>query len=218
MNWFSKQSTIALAFSLGWYVIPKGPWTSAGTFGPSLFISDFATCHVAWGVTSQFPTFFPTLNCHSMGHHLMVLATQLPTVLHAGSQVTCHSFFNLCLCFNRLFRPGRLLFTSESVILLVNSLYAEAIEAAKSRITLSVSYPELIWILGEINSEARLWNRSQSVNLSMGSKRFLVLTWSIKWETTGRWSESRMSETMTSDSWALLCKTISSTSLFSAEE
>jgi hypothetical protein len=35
---------------------------------------------------------------------------------------------------------------------------------------LSASSSELIWILGEINSEAKLWNRSQSVNLWPGLK------------------------------------------------
>jgi hypothetical protein len=69
--------------------------------------------------------------------------------------------------------------------LLVDSLYAEAVEAAKSRATLSVSSPELIWILGEINSEARLRNRSQSVNLSTGYEGFLVLTRSSKWNKIG---------------------------------
>jgi hypothetical protein len=45
---------------------------------------------------------------------------------------------------------------SESVILLVASLYAEAIEAVKSRAALSASSSELIWIIAEIVSEARL--------------------------------------------------------------
>jgi hypothetical protein len=44
---------------------------------------------------------------------------------------------------------------SEIVILLVAILYAEAIEAVKSRAALSASPSELIWILGEINSEAK---------------------------------------------------------------
>jgi hypothetical protein len=44
---------------------------------------------------------------------------------------------------------------SESVTLLIASLYAEAIEAVKSRAALSASIPELISILGDINSEAR---------------------------------------------------------------
>jgi hypothetical protein len=42
----------------------------------------------------------------------------------------------------------------ESVILLVDSLYAEVIEAVKSRATLSASSSEFVWILDEINSEA----------------------------------------------------------------
>jgi hypothetical protein len=44
----------------------------------------------------------------------------------------------------------------ESVILLDESLYAEAIEAVKSRAALSPSSSELIWILGEINSKTKL--------------------------------------------------------------
>jgi hypothetical protein len=43
-----------------------------------------------------------------------------------------------------------------SVILLVDSLYAEAIEAVKLRAALSASTHDLISILGDINSEARL--------------------------------------------------------------
>jgi hypothetical protein len=45
---------------------------------------------------------------------------------------------------------------SESVTLHVDSLYAEAREAVKSRAALSASIAELISILGEISSEARL--------------------------------------------------------------
>jgi hypothetical protein len=44
----------------------------------------------------------------------------------------------------------------ESVTLLLASLYAEAIEHVKSRAALSASTQELISILGDINSEARL--------------------------------------------------------------
>jgi hypothetical protein len=40
-----------------------------------------------------------------------------------------------------------------TVILPVDSLYAEALDAAKSRAALSASSSELIWILGEINSQ-----------------------------------------------------------------
>jgi hypothetical protein len=45
---------------------------------------------------------------------------------------------------------------SESVTLLVASLYAEAIEAVKLHAALSASIPELISILRDMNSEARL--------------------------------------------------------------
>jgi hypothetical protein len=92
----------------------------------------------------------------------MVLATQLTAVLHAGSRVICHSFFNLRLSFGRISRVGRSLLRLESVILLADSLYAEAIAAVESRASLSAFSSKLIWILGEINSEAWLWNRSQS--------------------------------------------------------
>jgi hypothetical protein len=64
----------------------------------------------------------------------------------------------------------------ESLILLVDSLYAGAVEDVKSRTPLSASFPELISILGDTKSEARLRNRSESVDFSIGSVRFLVLT------------------------------------------
>jgi hypothetical protein len=96
----------------------------------------------------------------------------------------------------------------ESTILLVAILYAEAIEAVKSRAPLAASSSELIWNLGKTNSEAKNWNRSQSVNLLTGSERFLLPLWSSKWKIIGRWSESRMSETMTSDLQTFLCTTI----------
>jgi hypothetical protein len=45
---------------------------------------------------------------------------------------------------------------TKSLILLIDSLYAEAIEAEKSRAALSASTSDLILISGDINSEARL--------------------------------------------------------------
>jgi hypothetical protein len=45
---------------------------------------------------------------------------------------------------------------SESVTLLVASLYAEAVDAIKLHAALRASIPKLISILGDINSEARL--------------------------------------------------------------
>jgi hypothetical protein len=67
---------------------------------------------------------------------------------------------------------------SESVTLLVDNLYDEAIEAVELRAALSASTPQLILIFGVINSEARLWNLFQSVNFSIGSEIFLILKWS----------------------------------------
>jgi hypothetical protein len=129
VNWFSKQSAIALAFSFWWYVIPKGQWTAVDAFDPSLFINDSAIGHRACGVTSQFPPFvslrssnFLRLIC------LIVLATILTVVLHGGSRVTCRSFLNLPTCFTRLSRPGRPLLRSEILMFLVHSLYAKALK------------------------------------------------------------------------------------------
>jgi hypothetical protein len=45
---------------------------------------------------------------------------------------------------------------SDIAILLVVSLYAEAIQVVILQAALSASSSELIWILGEINSEAKL--------------------------------------------------------------
>jgi hypothetical protein len=93
----------------------------------------------------------------SAGHFLMVFLTQLAAVLHAGSRVSCHSSRSLCLCFNRRSNPGSSwFFMCESETLLVSSLYAEAIEAVKSCTALSAYSFELISILGDIKSEARL--------------------------------------------------------------
>jgi hypothetical protein len=62
---------------------------------------------------------------------------QLIAVLYAGYLVSCHNFLSHFLCFNKRSKPGRALFISESVTLLVDSLYAEAIDAVKSRAALS---------------------------------------------------------------------------------
>jgi hypothetical protein len=45
-------------------------------------------------------------------------------------------------------------------------MYAKALEAVKLRAATSAYSLELIWILSEINPEARLWNYSQSVNVN----------------------------------------------------
>jgi hypothetical protein len=92
---------------------------------------------------------FPTLVSHRSSAFLrvisfMVLETQLSVVLHAGSQVICHSFLNFRLRFRKISRPGIYLLMSESVILLVASLYAESMEAVKSRTALSAFYSDSI--------------------------------------------------------------------------
>jgi hypothetical protein len=99
VNWFSKQSAIALAFSFGWYVIPEGPRIAVGAFGQFIFIRDFAIGHRAWGVASQFPNFVPhRFHAFLQIIRLMVLATKLTAVLHAGSWVACCRFLNLLSC------------------------------------------------------------------------------------------------------------------------
>jgi hypothetical protein len=52
-------------------------------------------------------------------------------------------FLNLRLCFSKFSRPDMPLLTSESVILLVAILYAEATEAVKSWAAFSASSSEL---------------------------------------------------------------------------
>jgi hypothetical protein len=88
--------------------------------------------------------------------HLIDFLTQLTAVLHAGSLVSCHNFLSFRLCLSSRSRPGISLFMSESVTLVLASLYAEAIYAVKSRAALSASTHKLNSILGDINSEARL--------------------------------------------------------------
>jgi hypothetical protein len=63
----------------------------------------------------------------------MVLHTEIIAVLHDRFRVICQSSHSL----------------------LVASLYVEDIEAVKSRAALSASSSELVWILGEINSESK---------------------------------------------------------------
>jgi hypothetical protein len=60
--------------------------------------------------------------------------------------------------------------------LCVDSLYAEAIEAMKLLAAFTASSIMSMWIQGEIKSEARPQNCSQSVWVSIGTKISLVLT------------------------------------------
>jgi hypothetical protein len=86
------------------------------------------------------------------------------------------------------------------------------------RAALSASTPMLISYVGDIKSETRLWNCSQSVNFSVGSERFLILTWSSMWNIIGKWSESRIFETVTLKSPIFWWTTMSSMSPFPAWE
>jgi hypothetical protein len=60
------------------------------------------------------------------------------------------------MCFSSLSRRDEPLLRSEIVVVLVDSLYAEAIVTAKSLTALSASTHELICTLGDTKAEARL--------------------------------------------------------------
>jgi hypothetical protein len=80
-------------------------------------------------VTSRVTYFcFPLSKCLFTVIRLIDFVSQLTAVFKAGSLVSCHNFLSLHLCFNSRSKPGRSLFRSKSVTLLVNSLYAEAKE------------------------------------------------------------------------------------------
>jgi hypothetical protein len=82
------------------------------------------------------------LNFTQFGHHVDELLLNLPSLVGVqGLQAA---------------EVGRSLFNSDKVILLVDSLYAEAMEAVKSHAALSASTLELISILGDNKFEARL--------------------------------------------------------------
>jgi hypothetical protein len=87
---------------------------------------------------------------------LVALVTQFTAVSHAGTRVSCHNFLSLCLVSSSLSRLDGPRLRSEIVVVLVDSLYAEVIEAAKSRTALSVSIYELIYTLGDTKAEAKL--------------------------------------------------------------
>jgi hypothetical protein len=91
--------------------------------GPSLFVTDFAMGHIAGGVSSVFGSFVS----HRSSSFFRVMRltdfeTQLTVVLHPGSLVSCHNFLILSLYFNSRSRPGRSLFNSDKLILLVDSV------------------------------------------------------------------------------------------------
>jgi hypothetical protein len=187
---------------------------SSWSLGPSLVSRDFAMGHISWGVTSALLIFDSHRSSALLwAIRLIAFETHLTAFLHAGSLVSCHNFRSLYLCFNNRSKPGRSLLGPKSVILLIDSLYAEAIEAEKPRATLSATTPDLILIL-VILTQRLGFETDPSLNFSIWSERFLILTWSNMWNITGRWSESKISETITSDTLIFWWTTISSTSPF----
>jgi hypothetical protein len=135
----------------------------SGTFSPSLYMRDLAISHFAWGVISQFANFISHLSSVLFQTILLIFrVTQFTAVFHAGPMVSCHNFLGFLLCFNRWGRPGVSYFQSKIVSLLDNSLNAEAIVAAKSCSVLSSSLEKWFQIFGNMSSEARLRNSSQS--------------------------------------------------------
>jgi hypothetical protein len=128
MKWFSKQSAIALALSNGRNLTPEGPWIAVGALGPFLLRRDFAMSHIIWEVTSQLSIFISHRSCTFFRViRLIRFVTQLTDVLHAGCLVSWNIFRSLCLSFTNRSKAWRSLFMSQSVIWLVDRLYAEAI-------------------------------------------------------------------------------------------
>jgi hypothetical protein len=68
---------------------------------------------------------------------LIAFETQFTSVLHPGSRVSCHNFLILLLYFNNRSRRGISLFNSDKVILLVDILYAVAMEAVNAHAALT---------------------------------------------------------------------------------
>jgi hypothetical protein len=82
--------------------------------------------HILWGLNSELPIFVShRWSAFFRVIRLISFVTQLSAVLHAGSLVSCHIFRSLYLYFNNWSRPGRSLFISKTVILLVDNLYAK---------------------------------------------------------------------------------------------
>jgi hypothetical protein len=150
-----------LDISYGKNVRPKGSWIAACAFCPPLFGRGLAIGHIACDVISQFGNI--------VSHHSSVLSrtillifwkTRHTAVLHAESLVSSHNFLSFLLFFNNCFRPCISYFRCIIVAFMVDSLYAEAIEPAKSGVALSASLKEWTWIFADMGSEAKLWNSS----------------------------------------------------------
>jgi hypothetical protein len=114
----------------------------AGPLNPSFFKRDFAIGYIALGVTTNLDIFVPRRSRAVLRIIcLIVFETQLTAVLKDGFLVSCHNSLSPSFWFNRRSRPGRKLVAFESVTLLVDDLYDEAIEAVMSRAALLSSTP-----------------------------------------------------------------------------
>jgi hypothetical protein len=78
---------------------PKLPWIADGAFSTPLSERDSAIRRIVWGVTSQFANFVSHLSSALFRTVLLTLrVTQFIAVLHAGSLVSCHYFLSFLLC------------------------------------------------------------------------------------------------------------------------
>jgi hypothetical protein len=94
-------------------------------------------------MTSQFANFVSHLSSDLFPTILLIFrVTQFTVVFHAGSLVSCHNFLSFPVCFNKRSRPGISYLRPKIVVFLVDILYAEAVEAAKSRAALSALLEE----------------------------------------------------------------------------
>jgi hypothetical protein len=172
VNWFSKQTAMHWPSPAEEILGLKGrEYQSVPLVHIPLYVfrRNFAMGHILWGVTWQLHIFISNRSSAFFRViRLICFVTQLTAVLHAGSLVSCHIFRSPCLYFNNRSRPGRSLFISKSVILLVDNLYAEAIEAVKSHAALSASNPELISTLRDISSE----EASKAIQICVFFNRF----------------------------------------------
>jgi hypothetical protein len=136
------ESAVALVFSDRWNLRLDKPWIAVGAFGPAFYMRDFAMGHIVWSVTAALLIFVSRRSIAFLRViRLTDFVTQLNVVFHAEFLFSWHIFYSFCLCFNKWYRQGSSLFMSVSVTLIVDNLYAEAIEAVKSRPTLSASTP-----------------------------------------------------------------------------
>jgi hypothetical protein len=159
INLFLKQSATELASSSGRYFRPEEQRITVCALGLPLLMREFAMCYILWEATSQLlPT--STIEGPLPEAFLWLISwhSKLPHYEHDPS-FPASIFVASALMINRRSRPEWSFFMNESVIFVVDNLYSNVLFAVRSRAALSASNSELISILGDINSEAMLWNR-----------------------------------------------------------